>query len=69
MILGTRAKNESGRPIVEDNVTVYTGAVIVGSITLHEGCVVGANSVVTHDVPAYTLVAGAPAKIVKMIQV
>lgn len=69
VILGTRAKNESGRPIVEDNVTVYTGAVIVGSITLHEGCVVGANSVVTHDVPAYTLVAGAPAKIVKMIQV
>jgi len=30
-----------------------------------EGAIVGANSVVTHDAPAYSVVAGSPAKIVK----
>lgn len=65
--LGTAAKGRSGRPVLEDNVVVYTGAVVVGNITLHEGCIIGANSVVTHDVEAYTLVGGVPAKPIKSL--
>ena len=38
------------------------GAVIVGPIRLGDGCAVGANSVVLHDVPAGVTVAGAPAR-------
>jgi tetrahydrodipicolinate N-succinyltransferase len=34
-------------------------------ITLHNGCVVGAGSVVTKDVPPYAIVAGNPARIIK----
>lgn len=34
-------------------------------ITLHTGCIVGAYSLVTHDVPPYAVVGGTPAKIIK----
>ena len=36
-------------------------------VTIGDGAVVGAGSVVTKDVPAYSVVAGNPAKVVKMI--
>jgi len=41
------------------------GALILKGVTVGEGAIVGANSVVTHDAPAYSVVAGSPAKIVK----
>lgn len=69
--LGEGKKNEhTGKsiPTVENNVTVYTGAVVAGGITLHEGCVIAANSFVDKDVPAYTLVAGAPGRIIRKIK-
>ncbi len=53
-----------GIPVVEDNVTVYAGAVVVGGITLHEGCSVGANAFVNKDVTARKIVAGIPAKVI-----
>jgi acetyltransferase-like isoleucine patch superfamily enzyme len=42
----------------------YRAAVLPG-VTLGEGCVVGINSVVTRSFPAYSMVAGAPARIVR----
>lgn len=41
------------------------GAFVAGNVSLGEHSVVGANSVVTHSVPAYTVVAGVPAKPIK----
>lgn len=64
------ANSDKGRaliPIVEDNVTVYTGSVVAGDVTLHDGCVIGANSFVNFDVPENTLVSGVPAKIVRKV--
>lgn len=54
-----------GVPTVGDNVTVYTGATVVGNVHLGDGCVIAAGVVVTTDVPANTLYAGVPAKHVK----
>ena len=34
-------------------------------VSIGDFCVVGANSVVTHDVPSYSMVAGVPAMIIK----
>jgi len=42
-------------------------AVILKGVTIGEGAVVGVQSVVTRDVPPYTVVAGAPARVVKRL--
>lgn len=41
-----------------------TGTVVLPRTRIGEGAVVGAGSVVTHDVPAWSIVAGAPAKVI-----
>lgn len=48
--------------VLEDGVTVGANAVIVCGVTLGEYCMVGAGSVVTRDVPPFTLVVGNPAR-------
>lgn len=60
--LGQKGSDES-YPTIGNNVTIYAGACIIGNITIGEGAVVGANSVVTKDVAAHTTVAGVPAKV------
>jgi serine O-acetyltransferase len=49
------------RPTVGDDVTITTGAKILGAIHLKNGCVIGANSVVLIDVPEMSLAVGVPA--------
>ncbi|MEO6120297.1 MAG: acyltransferase [Terriglobales bacterium] len=44
-----------------DNLIGY-GSIVVGSVTIGKGCIVGAGSVVTRDLPPYTVCAGVPAK-------
>lgn len=51
--------------IVKDDVWVGYGAQIMPGVTLHTGSVIGAGAVVTHDVPAYAVVVGVPARIIK----
>jgi acetyltransferase-like isoleucine patch superfamily enzyme len=49
------------------NVWIGFDCCILPGVTIGEGAVVGARSVVTHDVPAYTIVAGNPARVVREI--
>jgi len=51
--------------IIEDNVWVGANAVILPGVKIGRCSVVSAGAIVTKDVPAYTLVAGAPATIKK----
>ncbi|RED44867.1 DapH/DapD/GlmU-related protein [Aestuariispira insulae] len=44
------------------DVWIGHGAVIMGPVTIGTGAVIGAGSIVTRDVPDYTIVAGVPAK-------
>ena len=53
--------DESGRPrtvprhpVIEDNVTVYSNASLLGRITIGEGSVIGGNVWLTHSVPPYS---------------
>ena len=48
---GHLVKGIARHPIVEDNVTVYSGATILGRITIGEGAVIGGNMWVVDDVP------------------
>ena len=43
-------------------------AVIVGNIRIGRHCVIGANSVVTKDVPDYCVAVGCPARVIKIIK-
>ena len=58
----TLGKNKNGIPRIENNVTVYPGAVIVEDIVLRNHCNVGANSYVDKSVEENTTVCGLPAK-------
>lgn len=56
------------RPIViEKNVWIAAGAIIIGGVTVGANSVVAAGSVVTKDVPPNSLVAGNPAQIMRLI--
>jgi serine O-acetyltransferase len=52
-------------PILGDNVSVKAGAKILGPITIGDNVTVGANAVVTKDVPPNCVVAGVPARIIR----
>lgn len=51
--------------IIEDDVWIGANAVILDGVTIKKGAVIGAGSVVTRDVPEYSIVVGNPAKIVR----
>jgi serine O-acetyltransferase len=56
---GKNPGGESVAPVIEDDVYVGTGAKIIGNVRVGRGAVVGANAVVTRDVPPYCTVVGA----------
>ncbi|MDH5765402.1 MAG: serine acetyltransferase [Gammaproteobacteria bacterium] len=53
------------QPVIGDNVVLSTGAKVLGKVNLGDNVIVGANSVVVKDVPADSVVAGVPAKIIR----
>jgi serine O-acetyltransferase len=57
---GTGFATGKRHPTVEDNVTVGSGAKLLGPITIGHGAKIGANSVVIHDVPPNSTVVGNP---------
>ena len=60
-----RGKN-AGVPIIGDGVYIGPGAKIIGAIRIGNNVAIGANAVVTHDVPDNAVVVGIPAKIISM---
>lgn len=60
---GNGRKVGNGVPRLGNNVTIYSGAVVVGNITIGDNAIIGANAVVLESVPANALAAGVPAKI------
>jgi serine O-acetyltransferase len=57
---GTGFATGKRHPTVEDNVTIGSGAKLLGPITIGHGSKIGANTVVIHDVPANSTVVGNP---------
>ena len=60
--LRRRDEYEPHGPEIEDNVTIGANATILPGIRIGEGAMVGAGSVVTHDVPPWSLAIGVPAR-------
>jgi maltose O-acetyltransferase len=63
------ANSHKGSITVEADAWIGTGAVILPDVTIGEGAVVGANSVVTKSVAPYTVVGGVPAHKIKELNV
>lgn len=57
-------KVSKGSVVIENDVWIGAHSVILGGVTIHNGAVVAANSVVNKDVPPYSIVAGTPAKVI-----
>jgi acetyltransferase-like isoleucine patch superfamily enzyme len=54
--------------VIEDDVWLGASAVITDGVRIGKGAVVAAGAVVVHDVPAHTVVAGVPARVIKKIE-
>ena len=57
-----------GRIEIGDDVWLAYGVTVVGNVRIGEGAVIAANSVVTRDVPPYSLVAGNPGRVLRSLK-
>lgn len=60
----TIGKSNGYAPQIGNNVTIYSGAKVVGNIRIGNNVVIGANAVVIRDVPDNSLAVGVPARII-----
>ncbi|WP_283153414.1 serine O-acetyltransferase [Guptibacillus hwajinpoensis] len=61
-VVNGEAVNRGG-PVLEKNVTVFSGACVLGPVTIGENSIIGANAVVIKDVPSNSIAVGVPAVI------
>ncbi len=62
---GTIESYNKGNIIVEDDVWIGKNALILSGVKIGRGAIIGANTIVTKDVPPYAIVVGNPQKIIK----
>ncbi len=63
-----RTPVSKGCVTIKDNVWIGNNVCIMPNVTIGTGAVIGANSVVTHDIPPFSVAAGIPAKVIKSFQ-
>lgn len=61
----TLGKEKEKFPIIGNNVTIYSGAKVIGNVKVGNNAIIGANAVVTKDVPDNCVAVGIPARIIK----
>jgi acetyltransferase-like isoleucine patch superfamily enzyme len=65
--LQTEADWKLERTVVKARASIGSGATILGNVSVGENAIVGAGSVVTKDVPANSIVAGNPARVLRYV--
>lgn len=55
-------------PVIGDRVTIAAGAIVIGNVHVENDAYIGAGAVVTHDVKEKSIVAGVPARVIRMQQ-
>ena len=62
-----RPMYSKGPVVIGNNVWLGNNVCVMPGVTIGDGAIIGANSVVTHDIPAYSVAAGIPAKVIKQL--
>ena len=60
--------HKKGVPVINDNVIIFPSAIIIGNITIGQDSIIGAGAVVIDDVAPYSVMAGNPAKCIKVLK-
>jgi acetyltransferase-like isoleucine patch superfamily enzyme len=64
--IGEQPLYTEGDIVIEDDAWLGVGVIVLDGVRIGKGAVIGAGSVVTHDIPAGAIAFGVPAKVVKM---
>lgn len=56
-----------GPVVIGNNVWIGNNVCVMPGVSIGDGAIIGANSVVTHDIPAYSVAGGIPAKVIKQL--
>lgn len=64
-----RPLQSKGEVVIGNNVWLGDKVAVLSGVHIGDGAIVAANAVVTKDVPPYSLVAGAPAKVIKQLDI
>lgn len=68
---GHSEDSRSGKPLpinIEDNVWLGTNVVVLKGVTIGRNTLIGANSLVTRDIPANAVAAGSPCKVIRLLE-
>ncbi|HEY4907325.1 MAG TPA: hypothetical protein VIH74_07720, partial [Candidatus Acidoferrum sp.] len=65
--LQTEADWKVDKTVVKKGASIGSGCTILANVTIGEGAIIGAGSVVTKDVPPNAIVAGNPAKFLRFV--
>jgi len=66
--VGAMIENDDGFVEIGEGTFLGFGSVVLPNVRIGKGCVIGANSVVTRDIPDYSVAAGAPAIVLRSIR-
>lgn len=56
--VGLKDRFTNGAPMIGNNVTIYAGSIIIGSIKIGDGAIIGAGAIVLKDVPEGAIIKG-----------
>jgi acetyltransferase-like isoleucine patch superfamily enzyme len=59
-------RGDTKKTVVEDDVWIGHGAIVISGVTIGRGAVIAAGAVVTKDIPRYAIAAGVPAQVISM---
>lgn len=65
VVIGKKLSNDSGGATIGNNVSFGVGSKVIGEVTVGDNVIIGANAVVTKDVPDNSIVGGIPARVIR----